>query len=104
MEEIDLTWQFHKEPLDAWRVDHAPYWREAVVHLGRLADGRWYAKNTRVPTEYASADEAEIRRLVDDWLTDGQRWVPTPAKFNSKGQPADGRTWRTSGATWILND
>jgi hypothetical protein len=107
MDRVDLAWQFHKVRMQAWRLDKVPYWQEARIALGRLADGRWYADHTRVPGgAYVSEDEQEVRAVLDDWLTDGGRWVPTPAAFdpNGSGQPADGRRWRASGATWLLDE
>ena len=48
--------------------------------------------------------EAEARAVVDDWLTDGRRWVPTPAGYDGSGLPDDGRRWRKTGAVWVLDE
>jgi hypothetical protein len=105
MDRVELHTVFGKQPLQAWRIAGVPYWQQAVVSVGRLADGRWYASHTKVPGgAYVATDEQTVRAIADDWLTDGARWIPTPASYDGDGLPADGRRWRKSGADWFLDE
>src|SRR5690348_15131985 len=104
MDRVDLAHQFGKQPEAAWRLDGVPYWEEAYIRLGRLADGRWYADHTKISGGAYVGGEAEARAVVDDWLTDGRRWAPAPAAYDGSGRPDDGRRWRKTGAVWVLDE
>lgn len=103
MDRVELHREVGNEPLRAWRIDGVPYWAEATVSIGRLADGRWYGSHTGLPHSYAGT-EGEVRAMVDDWLTDGEVWVPAPARYDADAKPADGLSWRKVGATWIPDE
>lgn len=75
MDRVDLAREYGKTRHGRWHLDGVPYWQEAHVNLGQLADGRWYADHTGIPGGAYVGTEVEARAVVDDWLTDGRPWV-----------------------------
>lgn len=75
MDRVDLAWEYGRTGHGRWHLRDVPYWQEEHVSLGQLADGRWYADHTRIPGGAYVGGEAEVRAVVDDWLTDGRTWV-----------------------------
>lgn len=72
------------------------------VEVGHLADGRWWARDSRdTGGAYVTGGEPLARALAAGWMNGGG-WRPTPARFDARGQPADGREWYRSGGTWLL--
>jgi hypothetical protein len=75
MDRVDLAREYGRTRRGRWHLDGVPYWQEAHVYLGQLADGRWYADHTAIPGGAYVGSEDEARAVVDDWLTDGRTWV-----------------------------
>jgi hypothetical protein len=82
MDRIDLADHPHQRQR-CWESGERGHWRHALLELGTLGDGRWYAsraRRCRVDTwaaqterQAAEAVEAWMRRLGTDWReTTGQ--------------------------------
>jgi hypothetical protein len=86
-----------------------------LVSFGRLADGRWYAELAGSRNQFEDADQGAhvfaateggrtlALRLAYRWMRDaGGTWRPTPAAYNSRGEPVDGLPWVSRGSEWFL--
>ncbi len=102
---IDLAHAFGKTPLRRWRAGTLNGHDEVYVSVGRLESGRYWAWHSGIHGGafiYPSEREADV--LAAGWRSDGRKWHPIPASFDSQGQPADGGQWRPHGQTWLPAD
>jgi hypothetical protein len=104
VERVDLDRQFGVVRLSRWRSHGSSSSRCRFVTVGRLADGRWFAHQSRERggAFVFDAEQGEdlARRLAADWMT-GHEWIPIPAVFGPDALPADGGAWVRRGADWF---
>ncbi len=104
-ERIDLAHAFGKKPLRRWRAGTLNGHDERYVAVGLLADGRAYAWHSEIDGgAFVYGTEREADALAAGWRSDGRKWHPIPASFDSQGQPADGGQGRPHGQTWLPAD
>lgn len=87
----------------AWSTGNPAGHTYRRVEIGTLADGRWFARDSRrAGGAYVVATERAACDLADRWMaTSRQEWTRTPARFDANGQPCDGLPWRQSGGNWF---
>lgn len=106
MERVDLAHQDGVDRRRRWLTGKA-YWQERRVTFGRLADGRWFAEDSKDPGGAFVFDGDAGERLALRYAyrlmeASGASWRPIPAAYDGRGNPADGLPWVASGHSWKL--
>jgi hypothetical protein len=107
---VDLTRAYGVDRQRAWRTGDTETYRAGHVVFGKLADGRWFAERRGYQIHDGGAfvfDATEkgktlALRLAYRWMSDGQRWLPTPAVYDGEEKPVDGLPWVRRGSVWVL--